>query len=333
MVRIRSNCKYWVGLILVFILGIGIGALLRSDATSHQNEHRSSHSATLSNKGSSADPNSIPEGLVGVVLAEQAADIAPQISGRLTAVRVRLGDTVSAGAVLAILDDRLLRRNLTEAEAALRASEAALERARGEQAEASTRWERRNRAAEHLSIEEVETAKYADLVAKAKLEESTAQVEQQRSRVAELKEQIALTILRAPFDGAVSARYMNSGVIVSEHTAVVRLIGRSQPYLRFAVPKEFAAVIKVSQPLRINIETLSTSLSGSVLRIAPEVDPAAGMIFAEAGLVVPEALKDAITVGMIARVFLDTTTGSGFTSGIASKNTRHENAAQAQEGK
>src|SRR5262245_60733598 len=44
----------------------------------------------------------------GTVAAEQALDLAPQTSGRVTAVLVKAGDNVQSGQVLARLDDRAL---------------------------------------------------------------------------------------------------------------------------------------------------------------------------------------------------------------------------------
>ncbi|MBK7538667.1 MAG: biotin/lipoyl-binding protein [Myxococcales bacterium] len=67
---------------------------------------------------------------VGVVIAEQVADLAAPFAGVLQRVLVRAGDRVTAGQVVAELDPRPLQEELRVAEAALQAAEASHRQAR-----------------------------------------------------------------------------------------------------------------------------------------------------------------------------------------------------------
>jgi multidrug efflux pump subunit AcrA (membrane-fusion protein) len=63
---------------------------------------------------------------VGTIEAKGVVQLAPKIAGRVVEIRVDPGEAVTAGQVLARLDDAQLRAELARAEAAVRATEAQL---------------------------------------------------------------------------------------------------------------------------------------------------------------------------------------------------------------
>ncbi|HYT83185.1 MAG TPA: biotin/lipoyl-binding protein, partial [Gemmatimonadales bacterium] len=67
-------------------------------------------------------PASLPPGVIAVSGRIEGDDsaIAPKTSGRIREISVREGDQVSAGAVVAVLDDEQIRAREQQAEAALR---------------------------------------------------------------------------------------------------------------------------------------------------------------------------------------------------------------------
>lgn len=242
--------------------------------------------------------------LVGIVLAERTADLATQIAGRIESIPFKLGDEVSAGATLAVLDDRLLRRSLAAAEASWRAAAAARDRTRFEWEDAAMRLGRLGRAGEYLSVDERDAARLAEMTARARLAEAEAVVEQRRAAAEELREQLVYTVMRAPFGGVVSYRYADPGAALPAHSRVVRIVSRAEAYLRFAVPTDAVPTIKPGLPIEVGIEALGSRLTGVVARVAPEIDSASGMVFAEADLDIPSNLRSSVAAGSLARVRL-----------------------------
>ena len=66
-----------------------------------------------------------PAGFVGVIAAAESVDIAPRFQGVIAAIRVRPGDKVTAGQIIAEMDQKSMLEELRAAEAALGAAAAA----------------------------------------------------------------------------------------------------------------------------------------------------------------------------------------------------------------
>src|SRR5258706_16391496 len=64
-------------------------------------------------------------GFVGVVAAAESVDIAPRFQGVIAAIRVHPGDEVTAGQIVAEMDQKSMHEELRAAEAALGAAMAA----------------------------------------------------------------------------------------------------------------------------------------------------------------------------------------------------------------
>lgn len=212
---------------------------------------------------------------LGVLLAGETVELAPKSEGRIETVRVKPGDRVARGAVVAVLDVRPLRRQLAIAQAAL--------------AEAHRRVTRRlplTRGLVAISSDELGTARLQMLEA--------------RARVQQLREALVATEVRAPFGGVVSARYADAGAIVGPGHPVVRLITEEAPRVRFAVPEDRIEDIAVGARVRIELKTPRLILVGVVETVAPEIDSAARMFFVVATLQAPP--RSRWSSGRVARV-------------------------------
>jgi multidrug efflux pump subunit AcrA (membrane-fusion protein) len=86
---------------------------------------------------------------------------------------------------------------------------------------------------------------------------------------------------------------------------VVRLISSSDLWVRFAAPEETAARLSVGLPVRVRVGGAEQVLSGVIEKVAPEVDAASRMIFAEARLQVPGGSKAHLLSGGVARVTVE----------------------------
>jgi len=236
-------------------------------------------------------------------------DISPPFEAVLEKVVVRLGDRVPKGALLARLDARPIRRDLSMAQAALQAAVAKSGKARIEQDHAQQRVQRREGSAGLVSQEDLETAKYNLLTGKAQVEVSDAEVAEHRARVRQLTERLAMTELRAPFSGHVALRYTDAGMSVRAGQAIIRLIADEGYRVRFAVPPESAATATVGCGLRFRVAEQDAGVPGEVTQVAQEVDSAAQMVFVEGTLTVPEALRATLRAGLVGRVLLDAPRG------------------------
>jgi RND family efflux transporter MFP subunit len=245
--------------------------------------------------------------MLGVVVAPDLVEVAARTEGRVTMIAAQLGDRVARGAVLARIDDRNLRDEQGAARAAMHALMADRDKAKSELGEAGERRARSERLSHVLSEEELARVRYEEKYAGSRLQATRARIDEQQTRLAILERSIDEAQVRAPFDGAVAARYVGVGATVSPGTPIVRLVSGGEVLVRFAIPEALTAPVRVGMAVSIDVETVA--LSGTVDKLAPEVDAASRMIVAEARVRVPAALSDAALVGRVARVRV--TAGAG----------------------
>ncbi|MCG8459332.1 MAG: efflux RND transporter periplasmic adaptor subunit, partial [Holophagales bacterium] len=215
---------------------------------------------------------------LGVVLPHEAVDVVAESEGRLREILVRPGDRVAAGEVLARLHEPSLGHRLTveQGTLALVLAEVRSFTVQMEQAERSH--ERRVGLGGLLSRQEIESSEASLELARYRLDVADAELVQAEARVADLEEQIARLDLRAPFAGTVGLRYLDRGATVRTGTPVVRLVGRSTPRVRFAVPPAEAAAMPLGLPVLLELEGLDLAVAGTLTQHPPEIDAASGLV-------------------------------------------------------
>jgi macrolide-specific efflux system membrane fusion protein len=246
------------------------------------------------------------DGMLGVLTPQREVALEPSIEGQLVEVRVRIGDVVAEGDLIASLDDEGWRRDSEAAEARLEAAEA-------EQQAATTRLRiasdslARQRALleqEAVSREAVRNAEQAVELATAELDQSSALVRQQRAAVEQYRVRLRRAQLRAPFAGTIAERYGNPGMSVGPGTPIVRLISGEMLWARFAAPVELAEELSVGRKIHVVVVDLGRTMTGTISQVGAEVDPASGMIIAEAAIVLPQDWTGPPLSGQTVRVRL-----------------------------
>jgi RND family efflux transporter MFP subunit len=241
-------------------------------------------------------------GWVGVLLPRRSVDVAVDSTGEVTAVTAQVGDRVRRGDPLARIDTEPVRQALAVAEASLAAQRAEASRARVELAEARARLARREALPESFSREDLGAAELDQETAAAALEAALARVTEQEARVASLMREVNRTEVRAPFDGTVALRLVDTGDLVRPGLPIVRLISSDELLLRFAVPPDAARGLAPGLSVTATLEPSGLQLEATVRDVAPEVDAAALMVFVEATVSVEAAASQGAQAGMVARV-------------------------------
>ena len=181
----------------------------------------------------------------GRVEATQEAEVATRVTGTLRRIAVRVGDRVSAGQVLVVLD-------AGEVDARIQAARARMvlaERTQGRIA----------RLAEDGAASRQE------------LDEATAALESARASLTEANAQEAYVRLSAPFGGVVTARHADPGDLAVPGRPVLSLMGTSGRRVAADLPAGLAGAVVVGSDVRVvgsegEVETRSVS------RVAPTLD-------------------------------------------------------------
>jgi len=185
---------------------------------------------------------------LGNASANEAIEIRPEITARLTSIHFEEGQMVEAGAVLARLEDVEPLAELAAARATLVDSESQYRRSR-------------------------ELYK-TQAVAESQLQQLEAQREADRAAVAAAEARVADTVIQAPFAGRLGLRRVSVGSLVSPATVITTLDDISSIKLDFDIPELFLS--RIEQGLAVRARSAAwpeVEFIGTVSSIDSRVDP------------------------------------------------------------
>ena len=131
--------------------------------------------------------------VVGNLIGLQTVDIAPRTAGRLLSVNVQLGDRVRRGQVMAKVEDREIVEQVRQAESAQEVSKATIRQREADLKVAELNFERSKNLFQRqlLAKQALDDAESRYMSAVAQFDLSKAQLNQNDSRLQELKNQPA----------------------------------------------------------------------------------------------------------------------------------------------
>ncbi len=141
----------------------------------------------------------------GTLQAGSLVDVGAQVSGQLKKLHVRLGDVVSAGDLLAEIDDFITRSRVAQSEASLESLEASSSSQEASLALSRGELQRQERLMAAQATTEVEYDRSVVNLAQAEasLARHLLQIEQAQASLEEAKAQLDFTRITAPTDGTV----------------------------------------------------------------------------------------------------------------------------------
>jgi RND family efflux transporter MFP subunit len=253
--------------------------------------------------GATSDDHSEAEkpGYIGVLAPKQSTEVVAPFTTKVAEVFVKLGDAVQQGQPLARLDDRPLREQLDIETATLKEAQAEAAQAyvASRAAKASLDREKRALVENVVSKGEEKNAEFDSRKADMGAAKAGASVEEQKAKIAALKAKLTDTSLVAPLDGKVALLYVNLGDRVDEGHPVIRVISSDELFVKFAIPADQVGTITVGDEVDVVIEQQGVTIGGVVRHVAPELDPVAQMILADAELTSPPSKLES---GIVCRI-------------------------------
>jgi len=235
----------------------------------------------------------------GTLGADEQAELGMKVAGRLATIAVDLGDRVFRGQVIARLSPTDFELRVAQSKNALEQARARLGLTAGEpdrvvqpeqtsvvrQAAANLRQAQltHDRAAnlfkqQLISQSDLDAAEATLQVADARYQDAMEDARSRQGllmqRSAELqiaRQQLADSILTAPFDGMIRERKVSIGDYLTIGAPVVTLVRVHPLRLRLAIPERDAAGVKVGQPVKLTVEGDPVEHLGHVARISPAI--------------------------------------------------------------
>ena len=182
----------------------------------------------------------------GTVVSRNDASLSAEVEGRLLAV-ADVGQQVTAGDVLATIDDQTLRLHNRELQAEISRAEARL-RFLDNELQRFTKLTESNLSA----VNQLDQTRSDRDVAAGDLEVA-------RARLAQNVDQLERTRIAAPFDGVVVERLMTPGERVTEGSAVVRLVDQDRLEVIARAPLDYFPFVARGQRLEMRAGALAAS--------------------------------------------------------------------------
>jgi RND family efflux transporter MFP subunit len=254
----------------------------------------------------------------GTLAADEQTQLGFKIAGRLERLLVDIGSPVRRGQVVARLVAIDFELKVRQAETALQQARTTLgltpdgasdavdpEQTAGvKQAAATLKQARLSRERlgklfdeQLIPKSDLETAdanlgvadgRYQEAIETARTRQ--ALLSQRRSELAIAQQQLADSVLTAPFDGAIRERLVNAGDYLAAGAPVAVLVRVDPLRLRLAVPEREATGIRVGQPVELTVEGVAARHAGRIARISPAISESNRTLMVEAE--VPNAGRD-----------------------------------------
>jgi RND family efflux transporter MFP subunit len=252
---------------------------------------------------------------VGTTKARTASTISSKLMGTVRSIRVNEGDQVKAGDVLVVLDQRQVAAHLKGTEAALAEAKHAEASARSAR-EASQAGAVLSRATyerylqlmkdDSVSQQEFDEVEARHRQTEASLTQTEAMLEAAGYRVQQAEAAVAAAgvgekdaVVRAPYDGKVTAKMIDVGDLTSPGTPLVTLEKKGVYCADLVLPEEHIDSVDLDQEVQVAIPALADALFlGRIGRIVPAVDQKSRSFLVKVAL--PENPK--IRSGLFARV-------------------------------
>ncbi len=277
----------WI--IVVIVVIVGLGALRMKRSNQKENE------PLLTPVIPTVEVSEVHRGRVaqsrhttGTVVADNEATVAPLIMAQILEIRVREGDSVAKGDLLALLDTRELEDVLSQAEAGLEASRNGIAAAQAawQSQEAATNRDRLLFEAKAISQEQWDHSQTAEISSRARLDATQAEMRMAAKRRDQARTRQGYARLKAPFDGRVVNRSADPGDLAVPGKPVLTLVRGDGIRVRAQLPADDLTAI--TEGLEVQLSLGGTIVDSNISRVVPAMDQSRLAIF-EVDLQTPPA--------------------------------------------
>jgi RND family efflux transporter MFP subunit len=213
----------------------------------------------------------------GNLIPKSYFTVVPKISGRIKELRVDIGDRLTRGQLVAVLEDEEYQQEFIQAEANLGVANANLEEAMSSQELAQKEYDRAKALHQKgiLSDAELEAAQSAFATRDARYKVTRAQLANQQAALETAKVRLSYTRIRAAWETGgevrfVGERFVNPGAMLSSNTAILSVIELQPITAVIHVTEKDYFRLKPEQPVLVTSGAFpGREFQGRVVRVAP----------------------------------------------------------------
>ena len=214
---------------------------------------------------------------MGTLQAAQTSQLASQVMGNIAEMRVKEGDRVTRGEVLAVLDDAQPRAAVERATAAEHAAQQEILAADSDYSLAQATLKRYQDlyAKKSVSPQEFDEVKAREQASAARDQLARAGLAQAQAALTQAQTTLSYTRVRAPFDGVVTEKRADPGTLASPGMPLLTVEDQRRFRLEASVDEGDIHLIKPGQAVPVTLDSLpGAQFNGRVAQIVPAADPA-----------------------------------------------------------
>lgn len=184
----------------------------------------------------------------GSVNTKENIVVQPEFSGTLTALYVKAGQRVAKGQILGKIDDAGMGQQLASIE--------------NQYALAKTTFERQKNLWDKKIGSEIQFL------------QAQAQMISAQKGVAQMRAQVAKTVIRAPFSGTIDDVFVERGQVVAPNPqGLMRIVNLSNMYVSTTVPETYIGKLKPGIEVDVFLTSLGKTYKGKVRQVANFINP------------------------------------------------------------
>ncbi|SKB33103.1 efflux RND transporter periplasmic adaptor subunit [Daejeonella lutea] len=183
----------------------------------------------------------------GRIDAEDNVQVSPEAQGVVTAVYASVGQNVGRGQVLAQIDDKVLRQNISELQTQLSL--------------ATTLYQRQKNLWDQKIGTEVQFIN------------ARTQKEAAERRISTLRSQIAMYKIKAPISGTIDAMDMKVGSVASPGMSSIRIINANKLKAKAQVAESYAGRVNQGDNVQVILPDVPDSINTKISFASKTIDP------------------------------------------------------------
>lgn len=184
----------------------------------------------------------------GIVESNQSISLYAETSGKINSIRIKRGQHVAKGQLLAEIDSKILHKNIEEIKTSLELAEKLYNKQ-------SKLWLEENIGSEVQYLE------------------AKNNKESLEKKLATLQAQLALTRVRAPFSGVIDEIFPKVGEMASPQMPMFRLVNLSDVYLTASISEAYVGKVLSGTKAMVEFSSLGTKLESEVVRVGSYINP------------------------------------------------------------
>jgi len=174
--------------------------------------------------------------------------IQPEFSGNLTSLTVKAGQRVSKGQILGRVDDAGMSQQLASLENQYNLAKTTFERQKN-------LWDKK-------------------IGSEIQFLQAQTQMISAQKMVAQMRSQVAKTLIRAPFSGTIDEVFVEKGQIVApSQQGLMRIINLGNMYISTSVPETYIGKLKVGTVVDVFLTSLGKTYKGRVRQVGNYLNP------------------------------------------------------------